>query len=146
MSIQTGTGESIIVDSNDLSITHRGIKIAVKIRDTRSLGGMISIMGVKQNPATGQWLWDVALDDDIFSNDSVTPESVVAKYNSAKEFVRQVILPRLQAWLTKLFPAIPATGTPPAPAPRTALEAILDSIAGIKLTFNADGTVTASIP
>lgn len=131
MGIQTGTG-NLVIDPDDLQLTHRGKTIAVKIRvlDAPYIIGCIK-------GSNGSWQANASLDDDTFVNSGVTPETEVAKYGSAREWVRQVVLPRLQGWLDALFPP---TGTT-----KTALEQIASEVMGIKLIINTDGSITATM-
>lgn len=131
MGIQTGTG-NLVIDPDDLQLTHRGKTIAVKIRvlDAPYIIGCIK-------GSNGSWQANASLDDDTFVNSGVTPETEVAKYGSAREWVRQIVLPRLQGWLDALFPP---TGTA-----KTALEQIASEVMGIKLIINTDGSITASM-
>ena len=130
MSIQTGSGD-LRIDPDDLQLTHRGKTVAVKIR----VLDVPYVIGCIKAP-DGRWEGGPFLDDETFVNSGITPETEVAKYGSAKEWVRVIVLPRLQAWLDALFP--------PSGTPLTALELIAVEVAGLRLTPQADGTVKAS--
>ena len=131
MAIQTGGGE-LRIDPDDLQLTHRGKTIAVKIR----VLDVPYIIGCIKAP-NGTWEGGPFLDDETFVNSSITPETEVAKFGSAREWVRQVVLPRLQAWLDQLYPA---SGTAP-----TALEQIAAEVSGLRLRVLPDGTVRAEL-
>lgn len=135
MSIQYG-GSEIRIDSNDLQLLHRNTLIAIKVR---VIGETPYIIGCIRQPS-GAWESAALLDDETFVNSGVTPETEIARVGSAKEWVRQVVLPRLQEWLNALFPAIGGGGGGP-----TALEQIAAEVAGIRLTVQSDGTVKATM-
>jgi hypothetical protein len=134
MGIQT-TGGNIVIDSDDLQFTHRGKTIAVKVR---ILEGVPYIMGCIKG-SDGSWQANALLDDETFVNTGVTPETELAKYGSAREWVRKVVLPLLQGWLDALFPSTSVT------QPKSALEQIAAELSAIKLIINTDGTVTATL-
>lgn len=131
MAIQTGGGD-LRIDPDDLQLTHRGKTIAVKVR----VLDVPYIIGCTKAP-NGTWEGGPFLDDETFVNSGTTPESEVAKFGTAREWVRQIVLPRLQAWLDQLFPA---SGTAP-----TALEQIAAEVAGLRLRVQANGTVKAEL-
>ena len=130
MSIQTGSGD-LRIDADDLQLTHRGKTIAVKVR---VLDAPYVVACVKR--PDGKWDSATLLCDETFVNSGITPETEVAKYGSAEEWVRVIVLTRLRAWLDALFP--------PSGTPLTALELIAVEVAGLRLTPQADGTVKAS--
>lgn len=130
MSIQTGSGD-LRIDPDDLQLTHRGKTIALKVR----VFDVPFVLGCLKG-SDGKWTAQTTLCDDTFVNSGITPETEVAKYGSAKEWVRVIVLPRLRAWLDALFP--------PSGTPLTALELIAVEVAGLRLTPQADGTVKAS--
>lgn len=130
MSIQTGSGD-LRIDPDDLQLTHRGKSVAVKVR----LFEVPYIIGCLKG-SDGKWEAQAMLDDETFVNTGVTPETEIARVGSAREWVRQIVLPRLQAWLDTIFK--------PSGTPLTALELIAVEVAGLRLTPQADGTVKAS--
>lgn len=132
MGIQNDNSDQLRIDPDDLQITHRGKTIAVKVR----VVGVPYIMGCIKLP-DGKWNGAALLCDETFVNSGITPESEVAKYGSAREWVRQIVLPRLQAWLDQLFPAGDR-------AP-TALEQIAAEVAGLRLKVQPNGTVRAEM-
>lgn len=129
MSIQTGSGD-LRIDADDLQLTHRGKTIAIKVR----VLDVPYVIGCIKRP-DGKWDSGPLLCDETFANTGITPETEVARYGSAKEWVRQIVLPRLQAWLDQLYPA---SGTAP-----TAIEQIAAEVAGLRLRVLANGTVKA---
>lgn len=145
MTIQTTPG-AIVVNADDLQLTHRGITIAVKIRMT----AWPTVMGVIKQ-ADGSWKFAVDLTDDIFASDPPNGGDMVGGWvtqlanGDMITFIRNIILPKLNAWLKAVFPPVAA----PAPAPTAAFSNDLDglqkALGGIKFTTAADGTVTASI-
>ena len=74
-----------------------------------------------------------------------TPEDAVRcwcqQLGGVAAFIRDVVLPRLNAWLLVEYP--PIAGSPPA-AQQTTVQQLDAAIGGIKLTVQADGTVTAT--
>lgn len=131
MSIQTGSGD-LRIDADDLQLTHRGKTIAVKVR---VLDAPYVVACVKR--PDGKWDSATLLCDETFVNSGITPETEVAKYGTAREWVRQIVLPRLQAWLDQLFPA-----SDKAPS---ALEQIAAEVAGLRLKVQPNGTVRAEM-
>ena len=130
MAIQTGSGD-LRIDPDDLQLTHRGKTIAVKVR----LFDVPYIVGAIKG-SDGKWEAQAMLDDETFSNTGTTPETEIARVGSAREWVRQIVLPRLQDWLNTLYK--------PSGTPLTALELIAVEVAGLRLQVQPDGTVKAS--
>jgi hypothetical protein len=131
MAIQNGSGD-LRIDADDLQLTHRGKTIAVKVR----VLDVPYVIGAIKRPE-GKWDGGPLLCDETFANTGITPETEVAKHGSAREWVRQIVLPRLQAWLDELYPA---SGTAP-----TAIEQIAAEVAGLRLRVLANGTVKAEL-
>lgn len=130
MSIQTGAGP-IRVDADDLQITYRGVTLAVKVR----IVSWAQIIGcIKQSD--GSWQSKVDLTGDLFSSDPWTLDYAVEHYGSARAFVAEIVMPRLNAWLAVLF-------TPGQVSPADQVAAALS---GIKLTPQPDGTLLATLP
>ncbi len=137
MAIQYG-GNEIRIDSSDLQLLHRNTLIAVKVRvidDTPFVLGCVKV-------PSGAWEAQAILCNQELMG--VTPESEIARLGSAKEWVRQIVLPRLQEWLNSLFPAEAGNGNG---TPQTALEQIAAAVSptGISLRVQADGTVKAEL-
>lgn len=130
MSIQTGSGD-LRIDPDDLQLTHRGKTIAVKVR----LFDVPYIVGCIKG-SDGKWEAQAMLDDETFSNTGTTPETEIARVGSAREWVRQIVLPRLQDWLNTIYK--------PSGTPLSALELIAVEVAGLRLQVQTDGTVKAS--
>lgn len=130
MAIQTGSGD-LRIDPDDLQLTVRGKTIAVKVR----VLDVPYVLGCIKAP-DGLWTSQAFLCDETFINSGITPETEVAEYGSAREWVRQIVLPRLQDWLNTLFK--------PSGTPLSALEQIAVEVAGLRLQVQPDGTVKAS--
>lgn len=139
MSIQTTEGP-IRVDADDARFSYRGTTIALKMR--RLLWPVL--LGVRQGP-DGSWEVDVDLTDDLFASDAPGGGDAVAywlqQHGGAMGFVRDVVMPRLQAWLADVWPPA-APDDVPADAP---LQKIQAALFGIKFVAHADGTVTATL-
>lgn len=142
MAVQTKSGP-IVVDADDLQFTHRGKTIAVKVRKV----SWVNVLGVvKQDD--GSWKVECDLTDDLFSSDPPNGGDEVGGWVQEKaggdmvKFVRDIIIPRLNAWLAKLFPPVVTQPGTPTGTPVQQLQTV---IGGIKFTTAADGTVKASI-
>jgi hypothetical protein len=133
MSIQTGEGP-LRIDADDLQLEHRGKHIAVKIR---VMSWPVIVGCVKRG--TG-WEADVNLTDDLFANDLPDGSDPVAhaieQHGGAQAFVAAVVIPRLSAWLLKVFPPVGKPNDAP-------LELVQWAISGLRLVVHADGTVSA---
>lgn len=125
--IQTGTGP-IRIDSDDAQITYAGKTVALKVRDFG--GGAAYILGCTLDGSEWKAFEAFAFDD------GMTPENQESKYGSAVEFVRQFMIPKINAWLLTVYPS----GTT-----STALERIASALAGVTFTPQTDGTLKASI-
>lgn len=135
MTIQTGEGP-IRVDPDDLQINYRGKTIAVKVR---SLIWPV-VLGV-QRMSDGTWQVGADLTDDLFGSDVPGEPDPVAywlkKHGGGMGFVQNIILPRLNAWLTTVYPA---TDTPAAP-----LDQLQAALAGVRFVPQPDGTLQARV-
>jgi hypothetical protein len=135
MSIQIGGGP-IRVDSDDPQITYRGKTLAVKVR----VLSWAVILGCLQQ-ADGSWVADADLTGELFVSDVEGQSDAVAYwidyYNGPAGFVSTVVLPRLNDWLARLFPAGEVTLTP--------LEQVQVVLGTIKFTPQPDGTLKASV-
>lgn len=140
MAIQTGTG-ALRIDADDPQITHRGKTVAIKIR-------VISwpvVIGCVNDGAG--WKAGPDLTGDLFSSDVPGGGDPVA-YHMAGDplgFVRNVILPNLNAWLATVWtPQAPNAGGGGSPAPAVApIEQLQSALGMIRFVVKPDGTVKA---
>lgn len=141
MAIQTTAGP-FVVDNDDLKFTYAGKTIAVKIRVVSwpVVAGLI-----KQ--ADGSWKQEVDLTGDLFSTDPPNGGDVVGGWvnkiagGNMTEFIRQIILPRLNDWLKTVFkPTV--TTTPPSTTP---IQTLQTTLGGIRFVVQADGSVKAEL-
>ena len=146
MGIQVTSGP-IVVDADDVQFTHRGRTIAIKLRESMWL----NVLGCVRQP-DGSWKVETDLTGDLFSSDPPGGGDVVGGWVKDKgngdmlTFIRNVILPRLNAWLATLFPPQTTTAPAPAPAPTgTPTQQLHQSLRGLKFVTAADGTVKAQI-
>lgn len=144
MAIQTGDGLPRI-DPDDPQFTHRGITVAVKIRVLM----WPVILGCRKMP-DGTWGVDVDLTDDKFGSDVAGFNSPVvaalSQHGGALQFLRNVVVPRLDRWLETLWKPVAAGEPTGIPATENgALAAIQTAFGAIKFTARPDGTVIATI-
>ena len=119
-----------MVDGKDFIRTDRGITWGFKLVDNPSLATSLYIV-VKN--ADGTWKIDYNVDDSV--------DLHIGNFSSVKEYFKTLIA-KIQAWLTKTFPAGGGV-VPPVKADRyDELDALIMS--SLRIVVNADGTLTAS--
>lgn len=138
MAIQTGEGP-ISITPSDLQFTHRGKKVAIKIR---KLSWPVLIACLDEGSG---WKADTILED--WADD---PNPVLRTVNGdTMKWVRETLIPKINAWLLKVFPPIVSGGTTPTTtAPKTDDEALaqIDAALGtLKFVAAADGTVKVTL-
>lgn len=126
--------EWLRIDDNDPQTMHGGISIAVK---ARYLGYLHILLAEKQSD--GKWTGVADLTGELFANDpGPSPESVIAQYGSAVEFVRKVVVPNLNAALLRRFP--------PSGTPLTPEQQIDAALRLLRFVPQPDGTLVANLP
>lgn len=132
MTVQTSSGP-IVVGPGDFQRTDRGITWAIKCRDIE--GTQFATILVKQD--NGSWAVGGMVDDGF--------DLTAKNYPTMIDWFKNVLLPRLNAWLAATFPA-PTEGPTPEPVGATLLEQA-DHLINNRLLIrvNADGTLVAEL-
>jgi hypothetical protein len=136
MTIQSTPGP-IEIRPEDLQLSHRGIKVAFKIR---VIAWPVLMACVDEG---GGWKVDMLLED--WADD---PNPVLRSVNGdTMNWIKTVLIPKMNAWLAKIFPPMantPSAPTAPSTAPKTDEEALVQidkALASLKFSVKADGTV-----
>ena len=128
------TSAPITFGPHDFQRTDRGITWGIKVTSTSDASFvMVFVQG-----ADGKWLPDqtqAAQLDAAF-------ETAISRGGPVINWFRDVLLPKLNAWLREKFPPLDATAPPPAPT--TFPEQADALIQGLRITVHADGTLTAA--
>lgn len=122
MTVQVSQGPIEMIQGKDFIRTDRGITWGIKCRD---IMGVQVVMIVQNTPNGWQVLENLETGFDLYKGDL--------------DLWFKNILQKLNAWLAKFFPA---NGQPEPELTR--FEQADKLIQGIKITVNADGTLTAS--
>lgn len=139
MAIQTGPG-NLRIDADDPQITHRGKTVAIK---TRVISWPVVIGCV--NDGNG-WKVGPDLTGDLFSTDVPGGGDPVAYHMAGDplKFVRNVILPNLNAWLATVWTPQAQTGGTGAPVPDVKpIDQLQYALGLIRFVVKPDGTVKA---
>lgn len=149
MPIQT-TGGTPQFGPGDLVIEHRGTAVGVKLFVLR---GEFPTVFAYTRSATGQWVNRDIVDGEILHADTdretgapITAAQLIDKWGGPEAVVRDHVLPRLNAYLARVWPA-QAGGPSPAPAPSgDPLPQIADILGGLRVVKSPDGTVRVELP
>ena len=134
MSIQTGSFP-LVLDANDFQRTDGAIRWGIKCYRINSFGDAVYVT----------W-WDSAGKQQQEALDDAFDIHVYQYGGDVTKWLKEYLLPRLNAWLTKTFKAGAAPAPAPTPAPSDDLfENARVALGTIKITVNADGTLKASL-
>lgn len=135
MSIQR-TSFPLILDANDFQRTDRGIKWGIKCHEIPAFGQAVYVVFPGADGSTRQEPLDDAFDIHVFNDHG----------GDVRRWFKERLIPKLNAWLAKTFPAI-ATDTDwqpvIVPGPLEQAHALIGQLV---ITQAADGTLKASAP
>jgi hypothetical protein len=139
MTVQDTSGLPVLVQGKDFIRTDRGITWGIKCR-TIPVGQYVAVCTLQSN---GTWNWD-ELPEGMLESGFDTSTGYM-NYASIMEWFTNKLLPKLNKWLAKKFPATNAL--PPPPAALTPLEQA-DQLIQVRLKINVDpidGTLVATL-
>lgn len=151
MAVQRSVGPPQFVPG-ELVIRHRGLEVGVKVYHAI---GYPQILVFRRSVGEAKWnpLGDVdggyfdTSQDREQGNRPMTAADWIAKAGGPAGFVRQHVLPRLNAVLAEVWPAQAVPSPSPAPASGgDPLEQVDSIICGLLVTMAADGTVRVEMP
>ncbi len=134
MAIQTGPGE-LRVDVDDPTFTTHGVTWAIKCR--QALADWRSVYVLVKSP-NGSWLVNNIPEAVLISD---FDQDMRDKGGSVKKVFEEVLLVRLNTWLSKQFVA----GQAPPVVEDEVFAQLFGMTKTIKITAKADGTVVASL-
>lgn len=137
MTVQNTMGP-IIMGPNDFSRVDRGITWGIKCRD---IGGtQVVIVVAKQSD--GSWVLDPTMESHL--DDSFDLRSSAPGFN-INNWLTEVLIPKLNAWLAKKFAPYTGGEVPPPQAASLFEEADLAINQLLRITVQPDNTIVASI-
>jgi hypothetical protein len=135
------TQGAITVSPFDLTTTHRGTEIAIKVRSDFGVICACERIGGE---------WTVVEDLLFFGQDGTADADVeIAKAGGAPMWVKTKLLPLINAWLAARFKPAAAPAPTPAPSPgpnASAFELIDAAIFRLQWARAADGTIKVTAP
>lgn len=131
MTVQRTDGIIQMTPGKDFIRTDKGITWGIKVRDMSTFAVVVFI--VVQNP-DGTWSISQTIDEAVDLN--------INNYPTVKDYLKTLIS-KIQAWLTKTF----GSNTVPPVTPKgdkfDELDALI--VSSLKITTNADGSLTVSL-
>ena len=131
MSIQT-TGFPLVLDADDFQRVDNYIRWGIKCHRINGFGDAVYVTWWDKAGKQYQETLDDAFDIHVYEYGA-----------DVNKWLKEYLLPRLNAWLAKTFKA--GSAPAPAPAPTDPLAAALVAINTIKIVVNADGTLKATL-
>ena len=131
MSIQT-TGFPLVLDADDFQRVDNYIRWGIKCHRINGFGDAVYVTWWDKAGKQYQETLDDAFDIHVYEYGA-----------DVNKWLKEYLLPRLNAWLAKTFKASSAPA--PAPAPVDPLAEAIVAINKIKIVVNADGTLKATL-
>lgn len=136
MSIQR-TAFPLVLDANDFQRVDRGMRWGIKLHEVTGMGAqtvhlVYTPIGGSQKVEELDGKFDLRIQQD-FGGD-------------VRRWLKEFVLPKLNAWLTKTFPPIAAGGDFIPVTPTDKLDEAHALIGQLVITVAADGTLKASAP
>jgi hypothetical protein len=127
----------LVLDANDFQRTDRGVKWGIKFHEIIGFGQAVYLV----YPSSVDGTQKVETLDDAFDIHILQDHG-----GDVLNWIKNRIIPKLNAWLAKMFPPISSDGEwTPAPPDATKFEEAWLAVAKIKFTTAADGTIKASV-